>query len=213
MKKNKIKENRINRWLPKVKGVIHVGANVGQERHNYNRNNLDVIWIEPIPEVFAKLQEKIKEYPKQKAYKRLITNKDDETYQFHVASNRGGSSSIYDITKEFKKIHPDIRYVDTFSVQSVTLSTFVQQEGIDIKKYDGLVMDTQGSELLVLEGAIPLINNFKFIRCEASSFPLYEGCCLEKEIMSFMNLYQFREIYRHSHSSKYGEVTDIIFER
>ena len=36
-------------FLRKVSGVIHVGANLGQERAHYARFRLDVVWIEPIP--------------------------------------------------------------------------------------------------------------------------------------------------------------------
>ena len=45
-----------DRFLRKVSGVIHVGANAGQERELYAKFGLRVIWIEPIPEVFEKLK-------------------------------------------------------------------------------------------------------------------------------------------------------------
>lgn len=213
MTKNKTNENRLNKWLPEAKGVIHVGANRGQERARYRRNKLDVIWIEPIPKIFSKLQENILKYPKQKAYKRLITDKDNETYEFHIANLRGGASSIYEFSPTLEKIHPDIHYVETISLQSVTLSTFVQQEKINMEDYDALVMDTQGSELLVLKGAKDIINNFKIIRSEAASFELYKGNCIDNELISFLEPYGFKETYRRSHFHKYGEVSDIIFKK
>jgi hypothetical protein len=43
-------------YLRKVRGVIHVGANEGQERDLYAAFGLNVIWIEPIPEVFQVLR-------------------------------------------------------------------------------------------------------------------------------------------------------------
>ena len=36
-------------YLKRVTGVIHVGANAGQERELYASFHLDVVWIEPIP--------------------------------------------------------------------------------------------------------------------------------------------------------------------
>ena len=47
-----------NSFLNNVSGVIHVGANSGQERYEYNLYSLDVIWIEPIPKIFNKLKKK-----------------------------------------------------------------------------------------------------------------------------------------------------------
>ena len=38
-----------DRFLKEVSGVVHVGANTGQERGIYDKLSLDVIWIEPIP--------------------------------------------------------------------------------------------------------------------------------------------------------------------
>lgn len=42
-----------NSFLSKGRGVIHVGANAGQERELYAAFGLHVIWIEPIPDVFV----------------------------------------------------------------------------------------------------------------------------------------------------------------
>ena len=45
--------------LRKARGVVHLGANSGQERFIYARRGLDVVWVEAIPEVFAELQRNI----------------------------------------------------------------------------------------------------------------------------------------------------------
>lgn len=39
-------------------GVVHVGANLGQERELYEHYGLNVLWVEPIPEVFEQLKKK-----------------------------------------------------------------------------------------------------------------------------------------------------------
>lgn len=49
-----------NRFLREVEGVIHVGANSGQERGIYNRFGLRVIWIEPTPEIFMELRKNLR---------------------------------------------------------------------------------------------------------------------------------------------------------
>ena len=57
----------VNSFLNNVSGVIHIGANSGQEREEYNLYSLDVIWIEPIPKVFKKLKKKYKKISKTKS--------------------------------------------------------------------------------------------------------------------------------------------------
>src|SRR5690242_19194551 len=92
-----------NRFLRSTRGVIHVGANVGQERELYRRHGLDVLWIEPIPDVFARLAANMSGLPRQRALERLVTDRDDATYEFHISNNDGESSSILDL-----KQHRDI---------------------------------------------------------------------------------------------------------
>src|SRR5689334_17366243 len=86
-------------YLRKVLGLIHVGANTGEERDLYCRYNLDVIWIEAIPEVFEQLRSRLDGYPKQKAYQYLIADSTGREYVFHVANNQGASSSLLPLAK------------------------------------------------------------------------------------------------------------------
>ena len=74
-----------DRFLKKVTGLIHVGANSGQERNLYQKHGLRVIWIEPIPEVFQKLTANLNGYPAQRAFQYLVTDKDDSECTFHIA--------------------------------------------------------------------------------------------------------------------------------
>src|SRR6266404_5674813 len=78
-------------FLSRVKGVVHIGANLGQERDIYAAHNLNVLWIEPIPEIFARLVERIATMPKQRAICSLVTDVADREYPFHIASNEGES--------------------------------------------------------------------------------------------------------------------------
>lgn len=61
-----------NAYLMRVPGVIHVGANVGQERDLYRQLGLRVLWIEPIDEVFNTLVSNIEGYRSQDFAKHSI---------------------------------------------------------------------------------------------------------------------------------------------
>src|SRR5690349_13607521 len=88
------KPNEFDDFLKKCRGVVHVGAHDGGERHVYAKYGLKVVWIEPIPEVYRQLVENIREFPDQIAINSLITNEDDTIYALHISSNSGQSSSI-----------------------------------------------------------------------------------------------------------------------
>ena len=82
-------------FLRDISGVIHVGANSGLERGRYNRFGLDVLWVEPIPEIFAELERNIIKLPRQRALQALVTDTDGKLYEFHIANNNGLCKSNY----------------------------------------------------------------------------------------------------------------------
>lgn len=203
-----------DRFLSDVSGVIHVGANTGQERVQYNDLGLRVIWVEPIPEVFAKLEQNIESFSNQRAFQALLTDVEGKEYEFHIASNNGASSSILEL-KQHRDIWPDIDYTTSIVLKSTTLASLVEREKIDIADYQALVMDTQGSELLVLQGGAGLLNAFTYVKTEVPDFESYEGCCQLQDIHSFMEVHGFKEFSRKKFASRAegGNYFDIVYRR
>ena len=200
------------RFLKRVHGLIHVGANTGQEREIYAKFGLEVLWIEPIPEVFNALKANLNAFPKQRALQYLVTDRDDEDYDFHIANNGGASSSLLELNLH-RDIWPDVTFTDTIKLQSATLATLLLREGIDATKYDGMILDTQGSELSVLRGAIPLLKGIRYICCEVADFEAYTGCCQLRELSAFMADHGYRELYRDKQASHPdgGSYFDIVY--
>jgi FkbM family methyltransferase len=184
-----------DRFLRHSRGVIHVGANSGQERDLYELFDLPVLWVEPIEEVFDQLQRNIANYPKQRALKALVTDRDGKEYEFHIASNSGQSSSIFDL-KHHKDIWPEVTMEKTVVLQSQRLDSLLGEHAIDASDFDTLVMDTQGSELLVLKGAGDLLQNLKLIKTEAADFEAYEGSCRLEDLRNFLEPQGFAEVSR-----------------
>ena len=203
-----------NSFLNNVSGVIHVGANSGQERDEYNLYSLNVIWIEPIPKVFNKLKKNIKKYSKQKAYKYLLTNIDNQDINFKIANNAGQSSSILELNQH-KDIWPKVEYTRSIKLKSSTLKNVIKHEKIDIKRYQALIIDTQGSELLVLKGGSNLLKNFRYIKTEAADFESYKECCLIKDLSKFLDKFGFKEIKKVKFATRKegGSYFDILYKR
>ena len=116
-----------DRFLKRVSGVIHVGANIGQERDTYQAFGLQVIWVEPISEVFQRLTANLTGYSGQRALQALVTDQDDAEYTFHIASNDGQSSSIFDFQMH-KDIWPQISYERDVTLRSTTLTSLFLDE-------------------------------------------------------------------------------------
>jgi FkbM family methyltransferase len=192
-----------DRFLRSARGVVHVGANIGQERNLYRRYGLEVLWIEPIPEVFATLVANIAGFPRQRALQYLLTDRDDVPCELHVANNDGGSSSILDL-KEHLDVWPKVQFTRTIMLESCTLATLIARERIDLARYDALVMDTQGSELLVLRGAEPVLGRFKFVKSEVPDFEAYAGCARLEDIERFLVERGYEELTRHRFATRAG---------
>jgi FkbM family methyltransferase len=201
-------------YLTQVTGVIHVGANLGQERDLYAKYNLNVMWIEPVPEIFERLCKNIKYFPQQTAVNHLITDKDGVEYAFHVANNDGASSSILELAQH-GEIWPEIHYVSEVTLKSITLDSLLKNIGGALPTYQALIMDTQGSELLVLKGATKSIGQFKYIRTEAADFESYMYCAKAEELTSYLAQFGFKltRSDKFAESPKGGRYFDLLYRK
>ena len=173
-----------------------------------------MLWIEPIPEVFNQLKKNIKGYPKQKALKYLLLDEDNKKIPFKIANNKGASSSIFDFGLH-SKIWPNVNYTKTIKLKSSKLTTIINDENIDIKKFQALLIDTQGSELIVLKGASEILKNFDYIITEAADFESYIGGCKIEDLSIFLKTFGFNPILKTKFAkhSGAGNYYDIIYKK
>lgn len=210
----KMRDGDPNEFLRSCSGVVHVGANTGQEAQFYDEFGLSVLWIEPIPEVFAALERNIERYPRQRALNELIVDVDGTEVTLHVANNQGASSSILDL-HQHKDIWPEVDFVRDIQCAAVTLPTALRKAAIDASAYDALIMDTQGSELSVLKGASEMLHLFRYIRTETADFEAYRNCATVDSIDAYLVAHGFSqvrkdEVVRHKDGGAYFEV---LYER
>ena len=200
-------------FLTELKGVIHIGANEGGERQKYAQRGLAVVWVEASPEVYRRLQANIQDQPDQIALNYLLTDRDGAPTAFHVASNKGASSSIYEF-KGHKAIWPKIDMVGRLELTSATFAGMAAREGLKLDRYDGLVIDTQGAELQVLKGIGEHLRRFKLVVAEAADFEMYAGATTHEDLCAFMAAAGFgvRSIEVFAHREGVGSVYDIVFE-
>lgn len=204
----------LDTFLRQAKGVIHVGANSGQERDCYRGLGLPVIWVEAMAEVFDQLVSNIADYPNQRAFCALLTDRDNVEYDFHIASNHGASSSILPLALH-RDIWPNVTYVATRRLRSTTLATLFQRENLSPVQYPTLIMDVQGAELMVLKGAGSLIQNFRFVKAEAADFESYAGGARLNQLQVYLREFGFRELARRpfARRAEGGTYWDVVWQR
>lgn len=204
----------IDDFLSEINGLIHVGANTGQERAVYDSHDLDVLWLEPLQEVYRKLQVNIRPYPKQQAMCCLVTDRDDVPTRFNIASNTGESSSILDMALH-RDIWPTVGFVGARTLTSITLDSLLSRAAVSADAYQALVIDTQGAELLVLRGARNTLAAMRYVKLEAADFESYVGGATLEQLTRYLQAQGFREMLRHPfarHPSG-GRYFDVLFGR
>jgi hypothetical protein len=88
----------------------------------------------------------------------------------------------------------------------------IEREMVAIEQYDSLVLDTQGSELDVLHGAVRTLQHIKLIKTEVADFEAYAGCARPETIAPFLRDAGFYEKYRepfavHPRGGRYYDIT------
>ena len=95
-------------------------------------------------------------------------------------------------------------------MQSITLDTLCNRENLGYD-WDLLNMDTQGSELLISQGARQVLANVRYINSEVTLFDApYSNNVLFPELAGFLATMGFRHIHTELSEANWG---DAIFEK
>lgn len=195
------------------KGVFQVGANSGREIKEFVAQGLKKgIFVEPLPDVYKKLDEAVAPYPGFFAVNSVCTDTVGETCNFYISTSgsMGESSSILKPTGVLT-LYPEV----PFDTQPITLkSTTVDQIVADFKaegrtniieSMDMLYLDTQGSELTVLKGASELLKQVRCIYTEVSLGGLYENDVTHIELTSYLNSHGFSLAFLYMNKKGWGD--------
>lgn len=209
-----IDENKylINRL--KVNSSFHIGAYVGEELDFYKEWGVkNIILAEPNPELFARLEENIKN-EKYKDMNLIITDnaicdKDGDVVNFHLYYNQCrdnmGCSSIKE-SELHNKIYPQILYNGTIQVNTTTADLISKSELVDFD-IEFLNIDVQGAEYEVFLGAHNLLSTtVKGILVEVADVELYKNQKLKVDIIEFLKQYNFNADTYFPHSNIWGDI-------
>lgn len=173
----------------KFSGVLHLGANTGEEAPIYKELGImKQIWFEANEEIFLKLKSNISDNPDAVAFNFAVGDENKEAV-LHVSNNGSQSSSVLELGLH-KEEHPDVKYVSDMNVQMVRLDSF----DLDLSNVDLLNVDVQGFELNVLRGMGDLLHQFKALYLEVNKKELYENCALIEDIDFYVSSFGFQRV-------------------
>lgn len=171
-------------------GIIHIGAHLMEERKNYLSMGVDnIIWIEANPKLYEKIKNE-NVSSKELFFNYAISNKDNEMCELNITNN-GQSSSILELDKH-KMYHPEVWVTEKISVESKTIDSLFESEGIDAYNYNFLNIDIQGAEYLAFLGSSNTLEKVDYIYSEVNEGTLYKDCGLISDIDLLLSKYGFK---------------------
>lgn len=173
----------------KPKGVLHIGANVGEEAPIYEELGIKKqIWIEGNPEIFLKLKANIAHNPHAVALNYVIGDENKEV-TFHIANNGSQSSSVLELGTH-RKQHPDVYFTHDIQAKMYRIDSLE----LDLTDVDFLNIDLQGAELMALRGMGDLLKGFKWAYLEVNQGQVYQKCAEIESLDLFMLGNGFRRV-------------------
>ncbi|MDP4025992.1 FkbM family methyltransferase [Methylobacterium sp. NEAU 140] len=187
-----------------VNGILHVGANEGQERNDYEANGASpCLYVEPVADAFAILKANLAGMPFHKAIQAVCAERAGEEVLFNVASNGGQSSSLLGLGAHAEH-HPDIVYTGVQRMVTTTVDAIVAEHGPG-RVPNLLVVDAQGADLRVLRGATQSLPEVDGVYVEVSDAPLYEGGCTLEEVTAFLKEFGLNPRWLQLNEAGHGE--------
>lgn len=159
----------------KIKGIIHVGMNDGEEVPSYKELGIKhILGFEPM-ESQAKIAKKLYNVDVE-----LVALSDEDTMKWmYVTAGDKKGSSLFKLNKnhpELEKWRDNDVVVGKELIQTLRFDSWVKGASRWNKSnYDCLVLDTQGNEWEVLHGFGNYLDNFKYLSVELSEDPVYKG--------------------------------------
>lgn len=177
----------VQRYRVRPIGVLHLGADSGQEARAYQRARWQPVWwVEARPDAAAVCQRNLRAMRGHHVICAAMGEHDGEQLQLHVASN-GQSSSLLELGTHAVE-HPDVTYSGDLQVSTVSLDQLVAEHSV---RADFVNVDLQGIELRVLRGGPGFVDGCRWVYSEVNRGELYEGCDRFDELDSWLSDHGF----------------------
>jgi FkbM family methyltransferase len=119
----------------------------------------------------------------------LVSDIDNAKYSFKISSNNGESSSIFEFNEYVNHLYPKLNLQTSHEIEltSLTLDTMIEKTKLISDKYNFLVLDIQGAELLALKGADNFVTHHcEYIYTEISQKEIYVNGVLYNDLKNYL---------------------------
>lgn len=185
-----------------IRGVLHIGAFIGEEMSLYEQLNIkNIILFEPLSKHLMELHLRVSD--RATIVPTALGNYNGEALinvSFTKENGRpwhqrgcGASSSVLEPSKHLEQ-YPHIVFTRQEKVKMTRLDDYVVDNNINIDDYNMINIDVQGYELEVFKGAVNTLNHIDYIISEVNRDEVYKDCAKVEEIDEFLIPYGFQRL-------------------
>lgn len=186
--------NVVARYLPDNPIIVEAGAYIGTDTIKIAQQwpHGVVHAFEPVPDIFARLQENTQPYPNIYIYQQALSDKNG-TASIYIAEKKekpGISTQASSLHAPKERLHlSPIIFPRTITVHTMTLNTWAHQH--NIAHVDMLWLDLQGHELAVLQAADAILSTVSVILIEVAFVQAYEEQPTVEQVIAWMQQTHF----------------------
>lgn len=178
-----VKIGHFTRKGGKIRGVVHVGANDGEEIEGYfGLGAGSVLAFEPLKSAYERLMEQWGLDYRVLALPLGLASVNSRSVLFVSGGDGKGSTFLKEVNSPY-----------TFPSTEIALVRRFDFLPIDVSQFNTLVVDVQGMELDVLAGFGVFLYEFDFLNIECSRVQLYEGEASALEVIDFLSTKGFQQ--------------------
>jgi len=199
----------IANYITKNPIIVEAGTCDGRDTLQMSKlwKNAQIHTFEPIPELFSKASENLRNAKNVRIYPLALSNKNGET-EIHVSGGlSNGSSSILAPLKHLE-VHPDVSFTQKIKIKCTTLDEWANKESIE--KIDLMWLDMQGMEYNVLQACPKILKSTKAIFTEVSLIETYQGVILYPEFRKWLESCGFVVVWEEL---PYEDMGNVLFVR
>ena len=150
-------------------GIIHVGANIGQEYVDYKKWGIkNIVFIEPCKEAFDVVS-KIKD--ENVICINVACGSEEAELPMHISKQNQGQSNSFRKSVLHSIEHPDVLFTETEMIKIIPIDSLP----IEKTKYNILVTDCEGYDSEVMKGAKQTLKHIDLVYSEINRSETREG--------------------------------------
>lgn len=170
-----------------LKGVIHIGAHIGQEYKDYVDAGIEnMLFFEPVKSTFEMLCNALPKSKKIKLFNTALGNMEGTIEMFTTDVYQGQSSSILKPNTHLKSF-PQI----VFNKKEMVSITKLDSIKFERELYNIINIDVQGYELEALKGSKATLSYIDFIFAEINVKEVYTNCAKVFELDKYLKQFGF----------------------